>query len=65
MPDFKLEIGAELPAQGLVEKLTELIIKDRETMSQANRDEFDRIRIAMLKGWHNWWVMMGWPGEKV
>ncbi len=65
MPAIKFDINAPLPGQGIAEKLIKAGIKDRETMSQPNRDEFDRVRLAMLRGWHNFWISIGWPGEKV
>ena len=61
----KLDIGASLPGEAIVVELLKLAQTNRETMSQSNRDEFDRIWLAQWKGWHNWWVAAGWPGEKV
>lgn len=65
MPEFKLEVGAAMPGEALLTKLFDVNSKYRETMSQENRDKFDAVLIAMLRGWHNFWVGLGWPGEKV
>jgi hypothetical protein len=61
----KLEIGATLPGEAMVSAIIHSFTVARESMSQDNRDAFDRIQIAMLRGWVNWWVERGWPGEKV
>ena len=65
MPDFKLEVGAKLPGQEVLNGLLDVVKTYRETMSDVNRNELDRIFIAQLRGWHNFWVSIGWPGEKV
>ncbi len=63
MPD--LNIKGELPGEGLVTAVLEYITVSRETMSQDNRDKWDAIGYMLFKGWHNWWVDQGWPGEKI
>ena len=64
--DFKIAIAAgQLPGEALLVSILDYAAKCRETMSQENRDAYDRINIAMLKGWHNFWVSTGWPGEKI
>lgn len=65
MPELKLEVGGKLPGEDLMKTIFEWDMKYRDTMSQENRNEQDRIKLAMLRGWHNAWVAMGWPGEKV
>lgn len=65
MKELKLSMEGKLPGEGLIVALIENNTVRRATMSQANRDEADRILNAMLKGWHNWWVLQGWPGESV
>jgi hypothetical protein len=68
MPDIEprtLDFKMGLPGEGAFVALMTYLTKRRETMSQSNRDEADRIETAMLRGWHNWWVSLGWPGEKV
>lgn len=57
--------GGKLPGEDLLVSILTFVTKNRETMSQENRDKYDAIQVAMLKGWHNWWVTNGWPGEKV
>lgn len=71
MPDTQpsavidLTVSGKLPGEEAFASLMYYLAKRRETMSQANRDEADRIENAMLRGWHNWWVGLGWPGEKL
>jgi hypothetical protein len=66
MPDpIKLEIGGTLPGESIVSGLIQLQNTTRATMSQKNRDDWDHLSYVMIKGWHNWWVANGWPGEKI
>lgn len=66
MPEFKLELGSSLPGEALLVAILNYAAKYRETMSQVNRDNFDKLQISQLQGWHNFWVeKLGWPGEKV
>lgn len=63
--DLKLDIGGSLPGEKLVTALLEWDTARRGKMSDENRDLSDKIMLSMIRGWHNWWVGMGWPGEKV
>jgi len=63
--EFKLDIGGSLPGEKLVASLLEWDTARRGKMSDANRDLADKIVLSMIRGWHNWWVSIGWPGEKV
>jgi len=65
MADLKLDIGGTLPGEQLLVKLLEAYESSRANMSQENRDGWDKLILAQAKGWHNWWIGMGWPGEKV
>ena len=62
---IKLEIAGKLPGEEIVVEIIRFMATERATMSQENRDKWDALNYAMLKGWHNWWISMGWPGEKV
>ena len=64
-PLFQLNASGQAPGEGLIIAILNYAQAHRETMSQENRDKYDKITNAMLKGWHNWWVSIGWPGEKV
>lgn len=63
--EFKLDIGGTLPGEKLVTALLEWDTARRGKMSDENRDLADKIMLSMVKGWHNWWVSIGWPGEKI
>ena len=65
MPELKLDIGASLPGENLLVKLLDVYEKSREGMSETNRNGWDALILAQARGWHNWWIGMGWPGEKV
>ena len=66
MPDpINLEIGGNLPGESIVAGVLQLLNTNRATMSQENRDHWDKLGFLMVKGWHNWWVDNGWPGEKM
>jgi len=62
--DFK--VSGQLPGEALVVAMLNYATTARETMSQANRDNWDNIGYIMLKNWHNYWVgNLNWPGEKI
>jgi hypothetical protein len=63
--EFKLDIGGSLPGEKLVTALLEWDTARRAGMTEENRALADKISLAMLRGWHNFWVSIGWPGEKV
>ncbi len=63
--EFKLTASGQAPGESIVTAALEYARAFRETMSQENRDAYDKILIAMLRGWHNFWISIGWPGEKV
>lgn len=63
MPDFTVELA--IPLQKVFEKLVDAWTVGRETMSQENRDRWDKLIITQAENWHNWWVDQGWPGKKV
>ena len=63
--EFKLDIGGSLPGEKLVTALLEWDTKRREKMTPENSDLADRLLLAMVRGWHNWWISAGWLGEKV
>jgi hypothetical protein len=63
--EFKLDIGGTLPGEKLVTALLEWDTARRANMSEENRALSDRILLTMIKGWHNFWVSIGWPGEKI
>ena len=66
MPEeFKFTAGAQLPGEALVVAILTFMSKHRETMSQENRDVWDKVQISQLRGWTNYWISLGWPGEKV
>jgi hypothetical protein len=64
MPDLNIN-ATPLPGEAVIAALLNFATAHRATMSQENRDAFDKLHIAMLRGWHNFWVSIGWPGEKV
>lgn len=66
MPDpVKVEIGATFPGEAVLVKLLDTYDKSRENMKEDTRDGWDKFVLALGKGWHNWWIEHGWPGEKV
>lgn len=66
MPDpIKLEFSGQFPGEGIVEELIKFLNSGRANMSQQNRDDWDHLGYVMAKGWHNWWISKGWPGENV
>lgn len=66
MPDqFKFELGMKLPGEELFIKLLDSYDKARADMKEETRDGWDRLWLAQARGWHNGWVSLGWPGEKV
>ena len=66
MPDqFKFELGMKLPGEELLIKMLDTYDKTRASMTEDTRDGWDRLLLAQARGWHNGWVSLGWPGEKV
>lgn len=64
--DFtKIEIGAKLPGEDLAIEIIRTWRDTRTGMDAETRAAWDRIAVAQIKGWHNFWIGMGWPGEKV
>jgi len=63
--EFKLDIGGSLPGEKLVTALLEWDTERRAGMTPENRELSDRIMLTMLRNWHNFWVGLGWPGERV
>jgi hypothetical protein len=54
-----LNIGGSLPGETLVTEIIRGLATRRTTMSVENRDEWDRIELALAKGWINWWAERG------
>lgn len=66
MPDpLKLEVGVSLPGEQLLIKALDVYEKRMANMDEETRKGWDRLLLAMSSGWHNWWISIGWPGEKV
>ena len=65
MPELKLDIGGSLPGEALLIKMMDVYEKSRANMTDPTRDGWDRLILAMARGWHNQWIAWGWPGEKV
>jgi len=65
MPEIKLTASGQLPGEALIVALLNHAATTRQTMSQENRDRWDHLQYVMLKGWHNFWISLGWPGEKI
>jgi hypothetical protein len=65
MPELKLDITVPLPGEALLIKLLDVYEQGRASMSDDNRNGWDKLVLAMARGWHNQWVAWGWPGEKV
>lgn len=61
----ELKIGMTLPGEALLMKMLDVYEKSRANMSEQNRNDWDRLIYVAAKGWHNWWISIGWPGEKV
>lgn len=61
----EIKIGVTFPGEAIVINVLELIAKYRDTMSQENRDNWDKLGFAIVKAWHNQAVALGWPGEKI
>ncbi len=64
-PGFKLEVGGTVPGEALIVALLNMLAKNRESMSQENRDKWDNAAYQAYKAWNNQWVAWGWPGEKL
>ena len=64
---FDFSVG--LPGESIIKAALELAATNRATMSQANRDGFDALALAVSRNIHNAWVSgwgaLGIPGEKV
>ena len=66
MPDpVKFELGMTLPGEALLIKMFDSYDKARGNMKEDTRDGWDRLLLAQARGWHNGWVSIGWPGERV
>jgi hypothetical protein len=61
----KVEINAAFPGETVLIKLLDTYDKSRESMEKGTRDGWDKFALVLAKGWHNWWIDHGWPGEKV
>ena len=63
--EFRLDIGGTLPGEKLMTALLQWDTERRKNMTAANLELSDKLMLSMIRGWHNWWVSIGWPGEKV
>lgn len=60
-----INASGQAPGEALIVAILRYAETHRATMSQENRDAYDKLTIAMMTGWHNWWVSQGWPGIKI
>ncbi len=65
VPGFNLNVSGQIPGEAVIVAVLSYAEKFRETMLPETRDSFDKIQLSLMKGWINWWVDRGWPGEKV
>lgn len=65
MADIKVDFSATVPGEALVIKLLDTYDKARANMKEETRDGWDKLVLSQARGWHNHWVSLGWPGEKV
>lgn len=64
--DIKLNVSGKLPGEELLVAIFNFISKNRETMSQENRDRWDALQYSQAKAWNNVWVRnFGWPGDVI
>lgn len=48
-----LKLSGQLPIEGLVIKILDVIQTNRETMNPATRDRFDVLAVTVLENWHD------------
>lgn len=56
---IEFEIKGSLPGEPLLVAFLEYLIRNRETMSQENRDEWDRRFLQMHDDFRDFWVRIG------
>ena len=59
--DFAVAFPGETAYAATANLMTAIVNK----ASPAVVDEAAKVALILFKGWHNWWVSMGWPGEKI
>ncbi len=66
MPDpVKVDLAVAFPGETVLVKLLDVWEKSRANMAADTRDGWDKLALAMGRGWHNWCIDHGWPGERV
>ncbi len=57
--DIKLNVSGNIPGEQLIIAILNYAAVARQTMSQENRDAYDKNMLDMWRRWNNFWIKVG------